>query len=358
MPATLAMLASLVGQSDIILSAPSCKTCRIENVVVVEIGKDPSAQEAAPDGLMGALQLGRNFLAVPRSMNLLPVVFGPDGKVVRVLGRRGGGPGEFNGPGLIALTRGDSVLIADGATGRFSVFDGSWKFARQMPMGGGYETWVPLADGRIIAGFSPGHSPTPEILTIMDPGGKRLGAFGVPTAADTAGGMMGPPLMVTDGRMIWSANYVGPYRVVEWNPTTRQRGRTWVRRGPEFLDKLTAREVSPTQRPQPHVKGLLRDGPLLWVLYSVPGKEWAKGLVQKEMPSHNGMVKMWVTENPDLVFDTIVEAIEIASGQLLASRRFDEHFTAIVSTGTLAMHRSEDSDGVPLSRLVKFELKR
>ena len=187
MTATLAIIASLLGQSDIILTAPACKTCRIESVVVVEFGKDPSAQEAAPDGLMGAIQVGRNFLGVPLSMNMLPVVFGPDGKVVRVLGRRGGGPGEFNGPGLIATGRGDSVIIADGAAARFSVFDANWKFVRTVPMGGVYETWVPLADGRVVVGSTPGHSPQQEIMTILDPGGRRLGSFGIPTAADTAG---------------------------------------------------------------------------------------------------------------------------------------------------------------------------
>ena len=170
--------------------------------------------------------------------------------------------------------------------------------------------------------------------------------------------MLGAALMATDGHMIWSAKFHSPYRVIEWNPATKQRGRTWVRRGPEFLAKLTGKEMSPTQRPDPFVNGILRVGPLLWVVYSVPGREWAKGLVQKEMPSHNGPVKVWMAEDRDVVFDTIVEAIEISSGQLLASHRFDEHFTAIVSTGTLALHRSETADGEPLSRLVRFELKR
>ena len=83
MTATLAIIASLVGQSDIILTSPSCKTCRIEKSVVVEFGKDPAAQDAAPNGLMGALQVGGNFLGTPRSMDAVPVVFGPDGRRAR-----------------------------------------------------------------------------------------------------------------------------------------------------------------------------------------------------------------------------------------------------------------------------------
>jgi hypothetical protein len=56
--ATLAIIASLVGQSDIILTTPNCKTCRIEKSVV-EFGKDPAAQDAAPNRLMGAIRYDR-----------------------------------------------------------------------------------------------------------------------------------------------------------------------------------------------------------------------------------------------------------------------------------------------------------
>jgi hypothetical protein len=57
-------------------------------------------------------------------------------------------------------------------------------------------------------------------------------------------------------------------------------------------------------------------------------------------------------------YDTIVEAIEIASGQLLASHRFEEYFSAVVSTGTLALHNVENEAGEAISRLVRFELRR
>src|SRR5262245_10217482 len=117
----LAALGPIVRQSDgptITLTRPECSTCRIVKTVVAELGSDPAAQEAAPDGLMGGIAVGNAFLGIVQSMTAVPVVFGADGKIIRVLGRSGRGPGEFAGPGLVSTWRGDSILIADGFTGR------------------------------------------------------------------------------------------------------------------------------------------------------------------------------------------------------------------------------------------------
>ena len=116
--------------------------------------------------------------------------------------------------------------------------------------------------------------------------------------------------------------------------------------------------MTPTTPPTGSIRGFYRDGPLLWVFYAIADRNWARGLKQTEVQSHTGKVKYWTPEQPDLVFDTIVEAIEISTGKLLASQKFDESYFAFTPTGTLAMHKAETATGEALSHLVRFKLRR
>jgi len=326
---------------------------------VVEFGTDPAAQDAAPDGLMGGIAVGNAFLGIVQAMKAVPVVFGADGKIIKVLGRSGRGPGEFAGPGLVSTWRGDSVLIADAVAGRVSVFDRQWKFGRTFPLSPAVETWAPLSNGTFVGGI--GYELRSEnLLQIFDATGRQLGTFGFITVADSlAGARMAAPLITTDGRTVWTTAFAGTYRIAEWDPASKRRVRTLVRRGAGFPEKqVLVGEMSPSTPPMSTLHGLFRDGPLLWVLYRVADRQWARGLKQAEMQSHTGKVKYWKAEEPDLVFDTIVEAIEIVTGKVLASQKFDESYYALTPTGTLAIHKGENAAGETLSRLVRFELRR
>ena len=50
------------------------------------------------------------------------VVFDAGGRLLRTLGRRGSGPGEFQAIRTVQVIRGDSLLVYDGGLGRISVF--------------------------------------------------------------------------------------------------------------------------------------------------------------------------------------------------------------------------------------------
>jgi hypothetical protein len=79
-----------------------------------------SAQTIAVDG-MGRLYVADSRPAVVK-------VFTPDGTLLRVIGRQGGGPGEYRNPWIAA--RGASVVVHDPAQSRTSVFDTSGKYLR------------------------------------------------------------------------------------------------------------------------------------------------------------------------------------------------------------------------------------
>jgi hypothetical protein len=57
-------------------------------------------------------------------------VFEPNGRLVRVIGREGRGPGEFEAPWTVAVDPTDSLWVWDDALRRFSVFSPDGAFAR------------------------------------------------------------------------------------------------------------------------------------------------------------------------------------------------------------------------------------
>jgi hypothetical protein len=71
---------------------------------------------------MGGIAVGNAFLGIVQSMKAVPVIFGADGKLIRVLGRSVRS-GRVRGARAGSTGVGDSILIADGMSGRISVFD-------------------------------------------------------------------------------------------------------------------------------------------------------------------------------------------------------------------------------------------
>lgn len=81
-------------------------------------------------------------------------MFGADGEPIRVIGRKGAGPGEFLNAEGATVTRDGKLWVRDAANARFSIFSGdgeyetSWSARFCFSQG----SWVPLSDslGRII----------------------------------------------------------------------------------------------------------------------------------------------------------------------------------------------------------------
>ncbi|MBW3571968.1 MAG: hypothetical protein KY467_12765 [Gemmatimonadetes bacterium] len=64
----------------------------------------------------------RGNVYVPDFYRNRVVVFGPDGRVLRTVGKRGRGPGEFQAIRSVQVLRGDSLLVYDGSLARVNVF--------------------------------------------------------------------------------------------------------------------------------------------------------------------------------------------------------------------------------------------
>lgn len=91
--------------------------------------------------------LGRLFIYDRSTQDIR--LFGADGQLVRVIGRKGSGPGELRDAEGIAFTRDGKLWARDAANGRFTIFDGEGAFEKHWPMY--YCTsqgaWDPRPDG-------------------------------------------------------------------------------------------------------------------------------------------------------------------------------------------------------------------
>ncbi len=73
-------------------------------------------------------------LHVLDSGNARVQVFGPDGRYVRTIGRRGQGPGEFADPNSIAVDRQGRIYVLDDAQKRVQVFTPAGEVVRTIPV--------------------------------------------------------------------------------------------------------------------------------------------------------------------------------------------------------------------------------
>lgn len=108
--------------------------------------------DVTTEGRMVVLDTEANHLKVLRS----------DGTLIDTLGRGGQGPGEFRGPQMVEVARGDSVYVFDNQLERITVFTPppSSQVARSVVIPGdkGYPTKVRVLEEGFAGQFSPGYS--------------------------------------------------------------------------------------------------------------------------------------------------------------------------------------------------------
>ena len=125
-------------------------------------GDRPGTELANPETIAvdGA---GRLYVADARPAAVK--VFASDGKLLRTLGREGGGPGEYRKPWIAA--RGELVVIHDPAQSRTTVYDTSGKYVRSWPTFCCHQNEVAIdRKGRIVV---PAVIQSPEALTSGTP---------------------------------------------------------------------------------------------------------------------------------------------------------------------------------------------
>lgn len=236
----------------VIADTPECPACRIELVHVVTLGDDSSA------GFVGSTfhvtRFHAEYLVTIREAPSEIRTYSTSGRFLRVRGRRGGGPGEFDGINGIQPTADGSLLVTDNVAGRVTVFSPSWDLELSFPL-----PVVPYDKGVIKLGSGEfvvnGVKPSSDLvglpLHVLSPTGERVRSFGYE-------GVVGPDEAVGRAAIRWLAPATGApaefwsvpledYELERWNTqgdrlqAVRRSARWFTReRGAQILDVAQA----------------------------------------------------------------------------------------------------------------------
>ena len=98
--------------------------------------------------VIGSVAVGPGgILAINQGQDRQVRLFSVDGKPVATIGRRGGGPGEFQSPRR-PFWRGDTLWVGDATLNRLSAFDRNGKFLLAIPLPAAFGPQMVAPDGR------------------------------------------------------------------------------------------------------------------------------------------------------------------------------------------------------------------
>lgn len=278
------------------------------------------------------------------------------GRLLRILGRKGDGPGEFRLSETVLIGESDSVLIFDGLARRVTLLSPSLQVVRTS-QSIRVEQAVRLSNGRIVA---EARLPTPNAfgfpLHALDPAGAVITSFGADRAATV---QMNPGISSyrriarATSESVWSA-YIDRYEIEEWS-WSGQRLRLVVRGAPWF-DKRDAEPDGPPDvtKPKPSIRSLhaTHDG-RLWVLASVARNDW-----KRHQPEVVNSVRLsLLPSNQDRYTDSVLELLDPRDGTINVTARFRLALSGFVGPETVYAHR-ESAEGDEVVEIFRVRMRR
>lgn len=280
-------------------------------------------------------------------------VFGPDGRFVRELGRKGEGPGEFRGITEVATDPDGRIHVFDWPNRRNTIFSPDGEILNEWRIPGRVPEAVFLGDGQIVANIV---STNPDMVGlpvhILEPvGGAVLRSLGAEEGEHFNTRERWPGyrnLALGKDGVVWTASRTR-YRLRAWDLSSGEKTRV-LERTADWFQPNPAENPPAEEQPLPAVEsiGFDSDGHLL-VLTAVAALDWKDHMVPKQVAGR-------IIDQPDSmdgIYDTIIEVVDPESGQLLASQRFPDLIWGC--QGGILFGLSEDDMGVP--RVEFWQLK-
>lgn len=270
-------------------------------------------------------------------------VFDQEGRLTKVIGRVGEGPGEFTHLNHIVVGAGDTLYVYDHSQLRRSVFDPDHEFVRTEGIPAYMRDVVPLPSGHMIVNSTITTADGAEWpLHLIGADGGVLQTFGAetPSRRPALASLELRSIAIDAGGELWVAPQ-NEYELATYS---------WADHRFKATNRLYRREVTwfqPwTELSQGAPDPLLRqmaffpgDSNLLWVLIDVADAEWTP---ERRPTGPVRSTKVLV----DSLYDSIMEVVDVSEGVVLASRRFGHTLSELTFQGLIPMLRIDESNTV------------
>lgn len=267
------------------------------------------------------------------SGNEVPMVYADDGSFIGPLGSHGDGPGAFLEPLFSRVGPGDSLWVFDGA-GRASVFSPERVFAREITLPVAPWDAAILADGRLLVASAASGAPLPLLLLSAD--GTTIREIGESPPGELLGNMR--RIVVGPDQTIWTIAMLGSWRIEHWDTTGAALG--VLAREPAWFPPYDRYQApAPGTPPQPTLQAAwFDDAGQLWVLGKAVDEAWEDGV--GALDAGGGEPGESVITDPDRVYDTVLEMVDPATGEVLAMTRLDDAWPFVAEPGALMRVRT------------------
>jgi hypothetical protein len=323
---------------------PRCTACRIELTPGVRLGDrdGPGSIEHLESHVVRDSR-GRYIIRGSYSTNLK--VYSANGDFMRTVGRKGGGPGEFEGVAAIQILAGDTLLAFDWGTVRWSLFSPEYDFLQSGPLPFQPEPQaIALKTGDFVLN-SDRRTPRQigQPLHEINRSGQLVRSFGSPSGVYRRDipSLMSRALAPSGGALLWSA-YRRRYQIDLIDASRGTIVRSFVREADWFPDEMKPEPRSATQdpAPYPYIVDIQEQSGLLWILISMADPDW-RAQVQEGAPGEHFQVL-----DDQGYRDSVIEVIDLECATVLASVRVPEYVRQFVAPGVVGT-TIEDDEGYP-----------
>ena len=347
---------------EIVGATTPCDSCRIELGPPLELRSDKGTeteQVGSPIAVTNDGQ-GRFWVAV---VHKLARVYDPNGKFLTTVGKKGGGPNDFDSPVAFLPLPGDSMLVFDFDSvhgNRAFVLDSQFRAARTMHLPGALfpttaAEWPArvLLTGPIVGDSSTGL--TLHAVSAQQSEMKVVQSFGPGRKAIASGGTIANYQRVTSGKdsSYWCVDILR-YRISHFAKDGTLLGT--IERAPDWFPLPSGdNEGTPVTPPPPKIFSIWQapDG-LLWVFGRVAGKNWQGGW-PKVTPGDTTISLSQL--RPEKMYGTIIEVLDPITSKLVSTAALDEYVSNVLPNGNVAVF-AVDSAGVPHLSIRRLTLTR
>lgn len=274
------------------------------------------------------------FVAAPATSGWQLLVYDETGEYRESWGQEGDGPGEFRAISRIARLPGDSILVVDYSR-RITILDPSGAYVRSSQLDFMPLMVKPMGSSRWVASTMSVPAAPERIgypIHLYSADGTFQTALGGDMPVVQSRPSASQRVVVADEEGVW-AGRPDRYEIEYWSVSGEQlsvldRVAEW------FPDREVEGAVNPRDEPpSPYLVDLHvdQDG-LLWTLSIMADASWA--------PSDGTGYSFAARQGR--FYDTVVEVIDPASGELLASQRFDWSAWSFTTDGLIVgFHEGE-----------------